>query len=108
MMVRGVESLVVSDEHDLSRALPTPNSDSPDQRDPRGEVPVAESVGLGTLPATLACHARLSAGRIGRRQDDAHGGALLLRPQVRRGTELVRGGALVRRTGRPPPPLSGP
>jgi hypothetical protein len=41
MMVRGMESLVVSDEHDLARALPTPNSDSPDQRYPRGEVPVA-------------------------------------------------------------------
>src|SRR4051794_2165933 len=52
------------------------------------------------FPRRLLAKLELSGGRIGRRQDDAHGGALLLRPQVRRGTKLVYGGALVRRAGR--------
>src|SRR5215207_7992956 len=102
MMARGVESLFLMNMISLELCrLPTQihqTNVTPGARflSPNPSALVESEL----LPRRLLAKLGLPAGRIGRGQDDAHGGPLLLRPQVLRGTELVHGGALVRRAGR--------
>src|SRR5215207_7997655 len=96
MMARGVESLFLMNMISLELCrLPTQihqTNVTPGARflSPNPSALVESEL----LPRRLLAKLGLPAGRIGRGQDDAHGGPLLLRPQVLRGTELVRGGSL--------------